>query len=165
MVLPFLLVRGSEKWSLFPSPRFFIILKVYPGQPRTKMLRKIRNNIDFTSYFLKCAEVINLMIFLAFLIPMIRKSQSAFSLSWMVWTRKFLDKKSRFLCVLVPSRGGTFLSPDPRSEGFLRGLKYFPENLRGMKIFPKNCKGYENFLENCKGYENYPENCKGYEIF
>ena len=27
-------------------------------------------------------------------------------------------------------RGGTFLSPDTRSEGFLRGLNFFQENLK-----------------------------------
>ena len=50
-------------------------------------------------------------------------------------------------------RGGTFLSPDTRSEGFLRGLNFFSGKFKGYENVPKNCKGYENVLENCKGYE------------
>ena len=48
-------------------------------------------------------------------------------------------------------RGGTFLSPDTRSEGFLRGLNFFPENLRGMKIFRKIVRGMKIFLKIVRG--------------
>ena len=38
-------------------------------------------------------------------------------------------------------RGGSFLSPDTRSECFLRGVKFLAENLRGMKFSPKIMRG------------------------
>ena len=41
------------------------------------------------------------------------------------------------LCVISQSKGRVFLSPDTRSEGFLRGLKKFLEDLRGMNVFWK----------------------------
>ena len=38
-------------------------------------------------------------------------------------------------------RGRSFLTPDTRSEYFLRGLKIFPGNLRGTKIFLEILRG------------------------
>ena len=38
-------------------------------------------------------------------------------------------------------RGWSFLTPDTRSEYFLRGLKIFPGNLRGTKIFLEILRG------------------------
>ena len=43
------------------------------------------------------------------------------------------EKDDHEMRVLV---GGLFLSPDTRSECFLRGVKFLAENLRGMKISP-----------------------------
>ena len=37
--------------------------------------------------------------------------------------------------------GGSFLSPDTRSECFLRGVKFLSENLRGMKFSRKIIRG------------------------
>ena len=48
-------------------------------------------------------------------------------------------------------RGASFLSPDTRSEGVLRGLKFFPENLRGMKLFQEILRGMKLFLEILRG--------------
>ena len=69
-------------------------------------------------------------------------------------------------------RGGSFLSPDTRSEGFLRGLKFFPENLRGMKIFRKIVRGMKIFRKIVRGMKFFNaflfplvKKNKGYENF
>ena len=57
-------------------------------------------------------------------------------------------------------RGGSFLSPDTRSECFLRGVKFLSENLRGMKFSRKIIRGLkispfqeEQGVQKFKGYE------------
>ena len=40
---------------------------------------------------------------------------------------------------------GSSLSPDTRSERFLRGVKFLAENLRGMKISPEIIRGMKIF--------------------
>ena len=57
---------------------------------------------------------------------------------------------SHFL-LLFQLKGGSFLSPDTRSEDFLRGLKKFMENLRGMKFFQKNVRGMKIFWKIVRG--------------
>ena len=79
-------------------------------------------------------------------------------------------------------RGRSFLTPDTRSEYFLRGLKIFPGNLRGTKIFLEILRGAKfsmtfptvfNEMKKIKGYEIFEgffftarrkNNNKGYEI-
>ena len=62
-------------------------------------------------------------------------------------------------------RGGTFLSPDTRSEGFLRGLKFFPENLRGMKIFRKFVRGMKIFRKIVRGMKIFRKIVRGTKFF
>ena len=61
-------------------------------------------------------------------------------------------------------RGWSFLRPDTRLEGFLRGVKIFRENLRGMKFSEKLVRGLKFSQDSPspwtfknKGYEIYPE--------
>ena len=59
-------------------------------------------------------------------------------------------------------RGWSFLRPDTRLEGFLRGVKILRENLRGMKF-------YESLVRRLKFSQDSPSPLtfknKGYEIF
>ena len=65
------------------------------------------------------------------------------------------------LCI----RGGSFLSPDTRSEGFLRGLNFFPENLRGMKIFQKIVRGMKICRKIVRGMKIFREIVRGMKFF
>ena len=69
-------------------------------------------------------------------------------------------------------RGGSFLSPDTRSECFLRGVKFLAENLRGMKISRKIIRGMKISQEIIRGMKIFPfsrrirvRNDMGCEIF
>ena len=70
-------------------------------------------------------------------------------------------------------RGGSFLSPDTRSECFLRGVKFLAKNLRGMKIFREIIRGMKIFpfqeyqgCEMIRGVKSYhARSNKGYEMF
>ena len=53
-------------------------------------------------------------------------------------------------------RGGSFLSPDTRSECFLRGVKFLAENLRGMKISWEIIRGMKISREIIRGMKIFP---------
>ena len=53
-------------------------------------------------------------------------------------------------------RGGSFLSPDTRSECFLRGVKFLAENLRGMKISREIIRGMKISREIIRGMKIFP---------
>ena len=63
---------------------------------------------------------------------------------------------------IIYVRGWSFLRPDTWSEGFLRGVKNFRENLRGMKFSEKFWRGLK-FSQGSPSPRTFKN--KGYEIF